>query len=318
MDHFQGRNGISNTAVPARSSPTKLTIPRIQGREAIISSNCTRSFANAHTYHINSVSVSSDEETFLSADDLRVNLWHLEKGESGFNVLDLKPENMEDLSEVITCAQFHPEHCNLFAISTSRAVVKLNDLRASALCDGSAKEFTVPDDVSRNQSFFSEIVASISDLKFSRDGKYFCTRDYETLRVWDMRKETEPLKIIPVFEQINSRLVELYENECIFDRFQCAFSNDGSSVVTGSYNGLFCSFSLEQGDDLAVEASVDFVSGANRKHLLSAPDLVNASILDSSMGELVEPVKRIMHVDASPTEKVYAVAAGPSLYIFHS
>jgi len=159
-------------------------------------------------------SVSSDEETFLSADDLRVNLWHLEKGERGFNVLDLKPENMEDLNEVITCAQFHPEHCNLFAISTSRAVVKLNDLRASALCDGSAKEFTVPDvslqfphgsrlrkpvceiandvsivvfllhclqDASRNQSFFSEIVASIADLKFSPDGKYFCTRDYEVL-----------------------------------------------------------------------------------------------------------------------------------------
>lgn len=37
-----------------------------------------RVYANAHTYHINSISVNSDQETFLSADDLRINLWHLE------------------------------------------------------------------------------------------------------------------------------------------------------------------------------------------------------------------------------------------------
>ena len=30
-----------------------------------------RIFANAHTYHINSISVNSDGETYLSADDLR-------------------------------------------------------------------------------------------------------------------------------------------------------------------------------------------------------------------------------------------------------
>lgn len=38
-----------------------------------------RSFANAHTYHINSIALSSDCETFISADDLRVNLWHLDR-----------------------------------------------------------------------------------------------------------------------------------------------------------------------------------------------------------------------------------------------
>lgn len=38
-----------------------------------------RSFGNAHTYHINSIALSSDCETFISADDLRVNLWHLDR-----------------------------------------------------------------------------------------------------------------------------------------------------------------------------------------------------------------------------------------------
>ena len=33
-------------------------------------------YANAHAYHINSISLNSDGDTFISADDLRVNLWH--------------------------------------------------------------------------------------------------------------------------------------------------------------------------------------------------------------------------------------------------
>ena len=46
-----------------------------------------RIFANAHTYHINSISVNSDQETYLSADDLRINLWHLEITDQSFSIL---------------------------------------------------------------------------------------------------------------------------------------------------------------------------------------------------------------------------------------
>ena len=57
-------------------------------------------YANAHAYHINSISMSSDQETFMSADDLRINLWNLDVTDCAFNILDLKPANMEDLAEV--------------------------------------------------------------------------------------------------------------------------------------------------------------------------------------------------------------------------
>ena len=33
------------------------------------------------------------------------------------------------------------------------------------------------------KSFFSEIISSISDVKFSHDGRYFLTRDYLTVKV---------------------------------------------------------------------------------------------------------------------------------------
>ena len=43
--------------------------------------NLRRSYRNAHAYHINSISLNSDSETFLSADDLRINLFHFDHPE---------------------------------------------------------------------------------------------------------------------------------------------------------------------------------------------------------------------------------------------
>lgn len=47
-----------------------------------------RVFANAHTYHVNSISVNSDGETYLSTDDLRINLWNLEITDCSFSILE--------------------------------------------------------------------------------------------------------------------------------------------------------------------------------------------------------------------------------------
>lgn len=46
---------------------------------------------------------------------------------------------MEELTEVITAAEFHPSNCNVFAYSSSKGSIKLNDMRSSALCDTSSK-----------------------------------------------------------------------------------------------------------------------------------------------------------------------------------
>lgn len=66
----------------------------------MLAARCRKTYSNAHTYHINSISVGSDQETFISADDLRINLWHLDVTDQSFNVVDIKPQNMEDLTEV--------------------------------------------------------------------------------------------------------------------------------------------------------------------------------------------------------------------------
>jgi len=46
---------------------------------------------------------------------------------------------MEELTEVITAVEFHPEHCNTFLYSSSKGTIKIGDMRAAALCDQHAK-----------------------------------------------------------------------------------------------------------------------------------------------------------------------------------
>lgn len=56
--------------------------------DLMVEASPRRVFANAHTYHINSISINSDHETYLSADDLRINLWHQEITDRSFSILD--------------------------------------------------------------------------------------------------------------------------------------------------------------------------------------------------------------------------------------
>jgi len=46
---------------------------------------------------------------------------------------------MEELTEVITAAEFHPINCNNFMYSSSKGTIKFADMRESALCDQHAK-----------------------------------------------------------------------------------------------------------------------------------------------------------------------------------
>lgn len=55
------------------------------------------------------------------------------------DIVDIKPANMEELTEVITASEFHPSSCNLFVYSSSKGTIRLCDMRAAALCDKHSK-----------------------------------------------------------------------------------------------------------------------------------------------------------------------------------
>ncbi|OON14278.1 hypothetical protein X801_09929, partial [Opisthorchis viverrini] len=188
----QSNSSIIGPPVPTLRSATQLRIPRFRPVPHLtVESRPRRMYANAHMYHINAISLNCDQETFLSADDLRINLWHLELPSIRFHldfpirsvqaIVDLKPPNMEDLSEVITCARFHPSQCHLLAYSTSRGVIRLCDMRIRALCDNHVLAFEDPR-LSHNLGFFADIIASLSDFRFAHSGQYVLARDYLSLK----------------------------------------------------------------------------------------------------------------------------------------
>lgn len=62
-------------------------VPVLRPMDLMVEATPRRVFANAHTYHINSISVNSDYETYMSADDLRINLWNFEITNQSFSIL---------------------------------------------------------------------------------------------------------------------------------------------------------------------------------------------------------------------------------------
>lgn len=245
VDENSGVSGVETQK--ERKNPNLLLLPKIkrknQGKQEI-SSTPRHIYSNAHIYHIHSISVSADDQSFLSADDLRINLWHLERPKQSWTIIDLKPDAIEDLTEVLTVTQFHPSEPQLFGYATSKGNVKLCDMRLSSDFKQSSISSisstpSSPSSRSHRQSFFSELITSISDLKFSPCGRKMVTRDYLTLKIWDISFLSRgPVQQIPIHDSIKSSLCDLYENDQIFDKFECEWTSDALSILTGSYGNL--------------------------------------------------------------------------------
>mmetsp|Transcript_50687 Transcript_50687/g.162252 ORF Transcript_50687/g.162252 Transcript_50687/m.162252 type:complete len:495 (-) Transcript_50687:67-1551(-) len=297
----------------------RLRLPQISSGEVVLTASCRRVFSNAHVYHINSIAMNSDNETYISADDLRVNLWNLEISNQSFNIVDIKPTNMEDLTEVITSADFHPSNCSLFAYSSSKGSIRLADMRDSALCDRHAKLYEEPEPPGV-RSFFSEIIASISDIKFGSGGRYILSRDYMTMKLWDVNMERAPVATFSVHEHLRSRLCDLYENDSIFDKFECTLNGAGTHVATGSYSNLFRVFGANDGSDLPLEASKTphrrrlEMEAKGRKGRGKAGAGAGGSDVDGLMES--EYGAKLLHLTWHPHANVIACAASNSMYMF--
>ncbi|KAK7418318.1 protein phosphatase 2A regulatory subunit cdc55 [Neonectria magnoliae] len=315
-----------------------LKLPRLTHHDTVVAAVPRRTYANAHAYHINSISVNSDGETFISSDDLRINLWNLNIQDQSFNIVDIKPANMEELTEVITAAEFHPMSCNWFMYASSKGTIKLADMRESALCDQHAKLFEQEEDPS-SRSFFSEIISSISDVRFSYDGRYILSRDYLTVKIWDINMERQPVKTIPIHEHLRPRLCDTYENDSIFDKFEVVFSGDAKNVMTGSYNNNFMIYPSDPDKEVEVVLQAD--KSAFKAKKVGVPTPINSATSPTSTNgskkggsragspggqgqrmrketdaDQIDFNKKILHMSWHPFEDSIAIAATNNLFVF--
>lgn len=346
-------NGSSR--LPAKFGVADLKLPKMTFHDKLISAQPKKIYLNAHAYHINSVSVNLDQETYLSSDDLRINLWNLGIADQLFNIVDIKPTNMEELTEVITLAEFHPLHCNLFMYLSSKGTIKLLDMRLNLLCDTHAKVFEEYLDPALH-NFFTEITLSISDVKFSHDGRHIVSRDYMTVKIWDLAMELRPIKTINVHEHLRDRLCDTYENDAIFDKFEVQFLGDSRLVMTGLYNNNFMIYPnavggapekllLFNNDDDELEGDVESPPAPKAYPQLPAQDTDEeqdeivlqadkSAIKSKKLGTdtslrrrlmsgvggassyYIDFKKSILHLSWHPHENLVAIAATNNLYIF--
>lgn len=93
--------------------------------------------------------------------------------------------------------------------------------------------------------------SSAAYVSYSKDGRYLVSRDYLTVKIWDVNMETKPVKTISLHDYLRPMLYDLFTSDIIFDKFEVCCSPDGKRFASGSYRcGLrvmwlhFSSFSL--------------------------------------------------------------------------
>lgn len=288
-----------------------------------------QTFPSVHAYHINSLSLSCDGETFLSGDDLRINIWNLNHPNTAFTILDTKPPQLEQMTEVLTTAEFHPSSSFKFTWGTSRGALKVADLRSR--CTVSKPSIVMACDAEKEWgSIFGEMLQGISSFTQSSDGNRIIARDFMTLITWDVRSPLAPVRRYPVHEYLTKKLCDLYETENIYDKFDLCASADGTQALTGSYGNNFFIYDCTNDSAIPFEAhrpalkrrlaakgsdtSVKFTSNPESSaYRLFSP--VNHSIFPAISDSFCTE-RKVLHAAWHPQENVVAVAATNMLYIF--
>uniref|UniRef100_A0A2P2LHU8 Serine/threonine-protein phosphatase 2A 55 kDa regulatory subunit B n=1 Tax=Rhizophora mucronata TaxID=61149 RepID=A0A2P2LHU8_RHIMU len=204
-------------------------------------------------------------------------------------------------------------------------------MRQSALCDHGAR-LLQDAEYHGSKSFFTEIITSISHLKFTNDGRHILSRDYMSLKLWDTRRDALPVAVFKIHEHLRPKLCDLYNNDSIFDKFGCCVSRDGLHFATGSYSNLLRIFSRGLGSEegIAIEAS----ENSNRKPLLHSASRARRTSLsnltrgfyrqaheNSSPGSndfSRDMSSKLLHLAWHPTENLVACASGSSLFMYYA
>ena len=166
-------------------------------------------------------------------------------------------------------------------------------------------------------------------MRFSHDGRYILSRDYLTVKIWDVNMEKTPIKTIPIHEHLRPRLCDTYENDSIFDKFEVVFSGDAKHVMTGSYNNNFMIYPSDpeketeivlQADKSAFKAKKVGVptpmngAGASKKGGSRASSPAGSVSQSQRMrketdADQIDFAKKILHMSWHPFEDSIAIAA---------
>lgn len=176
------------------------------------------------SYNINTLDIR--ENMLISTDYLRINLWNYKKMDMFINLIDLKPNKLDELDSVITHAIFNGT--NILCYSNSHGEIIFNDIRTSTT---PKKLFEIKNE--NRESIYSELLNSISEFKFY-DENTIIARDFNSLNFFDIRNK-KIVENINLFEIKKKNIDEIIQNGCGYERF--VFDIFENKIVTGGFNG---------------------------------------------------------------------------------
>ncbi|CAL6045987.1 Protein_phosphatase PP2A regulatory subunit B [Hexamita inflata] len=317
---------------------TQLAIPRIVKSEDFQPTCvCRRVFDNVSAFHVNSISVSQEQDRFLIADDLKVSIWSVNDNQEAIEVVNLKPPKIDEACEVITYASFSPCNASQFVYGTSSGNIQLVDTRISAV-QSQGRLFQNPLQSSAELPYGSfgaaanqsDIAAGICSVQLSKQSNMLIARDFLSVKLWDVRMENRPLQVIPLHPQVREYVGRFLESDAIFDRFEVAFSPDGKSFATGSYTDRFNIYSLKgqqyAGYNIQATRQVKRRSRAVLTFLQNRPSpspnvgalpIFDGRLLQENVNmDPMEIRRKIQYLDWHPTENVLACATVSNLYVY--
>lgn len=90
------------------------------------------------------------------------------------------------------------------------------------------------------------MISSISSVRFLNNSKYLISRDFLTVKIWDVCKTDRPVSTITVQDSMKSKLCEIFEKDCMDDRFMLAASKSSDTILTGNFNNSFHLISMPE------------------------------------------------------------------------
>jgi serine/threonine-protein phosphatase 2A regulatory subunit B len=209
--------------------------------------------------------------------------------------------------------------------SSSRGSIKIGDMREAALCDHHTRQLHDEPDLTP-KTYFSELIATVTDVEFSHDGRYVIARDYLSVKIWDLAMEGKgPVSVVQVHEQLRPKLSELFESECIFDRFRVSSSRDGRQVLTGSYNNCCKFYDTVASTETTVELSKARPKSSSVRKVNCSPgqDLSSFATSEDDSGVMsdidssaIDYSRKVLHCSWHPHEDIVAVAGLNDLFIY--
>jgi len=245
-------------------------------------------------------------------------MWNFQNNLEAFNIVDLKPPNIEELAEVITHVEYHPKNSNIFLFSSSKGYICTCDLRMNSQFDKCSTMYMVEDDPSRKH-FFTDIISSISRAKFaSQYENLIYSRDYLAAHIWDIRKTKSPVKSFYVTDYLDKKLCEVYESEMIFDKFDLQVSPNSRILVTGSYNANIHLIDVETQTNVTIDVKFMDKRGKSVGDLRYYKGKRVVGSLKNAYGDSIinDMSQKITLGTFHPTENIFAVARSNSLYVY--